>query len=287
MTDTPPLISAHHLAQALATPEGKDWIVFDATTYMPAEGKVGAEEFLKARLPGARFFDLDVVADTETALPHMAPTQGRFARLVSAFGVSNTSRVVCYDQKGVFSAPRAWWLFRLFGHDRVSVLDGGLPAWRAAGFPIESGPPGPLSPGQFLPSFRTRLLRGFGDMMANLASSRDIVLDARAAGRFQGIAPEPRPELPSGHIPGSRSLPFTEILNPDQTLRSLVELRQTFAACGIDGQKPVVCSCGSGMTAAVLALGMAVAGLPDAAIYDGSWTEWAAMPTAPIETGLG
>ena len=266
---------AAHLGEA-------DLVVFDSTKYLPNEGRDGAAEFLRAHIPGAQFFDIDLVADQETTLPHMVPTAGRFERLLSAMGVSNASRVVFYDQKGIASSARGWWLMGLFGHDRAAVLDGGLPKWQREGRNVESGSPAPPPPGAFQASFRAERLRGIGDMMP--ADPGRVVLDARAAGRFHGTAPEPRPGLPNGHMPGSTSLPNTELLAPDGTLLPPERLRARFAAAGVDGTKPVVTSCGTGVTATILTLGMVRAGLPGGAVYDGSWTEWASRPDTIKET---
>ncbi len=257
-------------------------VIFDATKYLPNEGRDGAAEFAAAHIPGARFFDIDVIADQETALPHMVPTAGRFERLLGELGVDNDSTVIFYDQKGIASSPRGWWLMGLFGHDNAAVLDGGLPKWRREGRPLEAGLPDPPAPAQFRASLRAERLRGLGDMMA--PDAHRVVLDARSAGRFAGTAPEPRPGLPSGHMPGSRSLPSTELLAPDGTLLPPAELRARFASAGVDGSRPVVTSCGTGVTATILTLGLVQAGLPAGAVYDGSWTEWASRPDTMKET---
>ena len=276
----PPLVSTEWLAAELGSP---GLVILDATKYMPNEGLDGKDQFFRCRIPGARFFDIDEVADPETDLPHMVPAAGRFARLVGALGIGNDSRVVFYDQKGLASAARGWWLMGLFGHDAAAVLDGGLPKWRAEGRALEAGPQDAPRPAQFVPSFRAARLRGIGDMLANQRSGSELVLDARAAGRFDGTAAEPRPGLPSGHIPGSRNLPYTDLLNPDQTMLPPAALRARFAAAGVDGARPVVTSCGTGVTAAILTLGLAVAGLDQGALYDGSWTEWAGRADTPKE----
>ena len=274
-----PLVSTEWLAANLHDP---DLLVFDATKYLPTDGKDGLEEFARAHIPGAGFFDIDVVADPDTALPHMAPTPGRFERLMGALGVSNSSRVVFYDQKGIASAPRGWWMMGLFGHDAAFVLDGGLPKWLREGQDCESGPPVAVTPAVFQATFRATRLRGIGDMMH---LDRDtVVLDARSAGRFNGTAPEPRPGLPSGHMPGSRSLPFTALLNPDGTMLDPDRLRAVLAEAGADGGRPVVTSCGTGVTATILTLALQRAGLPMGAVYDGSWTEWASRLDTPKET---
>lgn len=276
------LVSSEWLAAHL---DDADLRLLDASWYMPAEQRNAAAEFLKTHIPGAQFFDVDEVADPDTALPHMAPSPERFARLVGDLGIGNHHHIVFYDQKGLFSAGRGWWLFRLFGHQRVSVLDGGLPKWLAEGRPSERGPADATAAASYRPALRASLLRGLGDLLANLQSQHELVLDARSRGRFDGSAPDPRPNLPSGHIPGSRSLPYSELLNPDGTLLPLDALRAKFAAAGVDGSRPLVCSCGSGLTATVLALGLEVAGLGSAAVYDGSWTEWAAQPDTPKASG--
>ncbi len=267
------LVSTEWLAGQLGA---ADLVVFDATKYLPNENKSGHALFAQHRIPGARFFDIDEVADPDTDLPHMAPSAGRFETLMAAMGVGNGSRVVFYDQKGVNSAARGWWLMGLFGHDQAAVLDGGLPKWLAEGRPTDAGEPPAPAPAAFRASLRAARLRGIGDMMTQ--DPARLVLDARAAGRFDGTAPEPRAGLPSGHMPGSTNLPFTRLIAPDGTMLPPDQLRAVFAAVGADGSRPVVTSCGTGVTATVLALGLRRAGLPDAAVYDGSWTEWATRP---------
>jgi len=274
-----PLVNTSWLAAHLA-----DVIIFDASYYLPAEGLDPAAEYRTAHIPGARFFSIDEVADPDTTLPHMVPSAGRFARLMGEQGVSNGSKVVFYDQKGLFSAARGWWLFGLFGHDAVAVLDGGLPKWRSEGRTVASGPAPDVAPARFVPNFRAARLRGLGDMRDNLHSKAETVLDARAAARFAGQVPEPRPGLAAGHIPGAKNLPFTELLTPEQTLLPPKELRARFAALGVGPESHVVTSCGSGVTATVLSLGLAQAGLPVGAVYDGSWTEWGLDPTTPKAT---
>ncbi len=276
-----PLVSTEWLAAELGRP---DFVVFDATKYLPNENRDGRAEYRSAHIPGARYFDIDEVADPDTDLPHMVPSPARFARLLGAMGVSNASRVVFYDQKGLASAARGWWLMGLFGHDQAAVLDGGLPKWVREGRPTEAGDPAAAAPASFRPDLRAARLRGIGDMMHNLESGEELVLDARAAGRFAGTTPEPRPGMRSGHIPGSRNLPYTDLLAPDQTLLPPAELRDRLARAGADGSKPVVTSCGTGVTAGILTLGLVVAGLPPGAVYDGSWTEWGGRPDTPTES---
>jgi thiosulfate/3-mercaptopyruvate sulfurtransferase len=272
------LVTTAWLAENLHAP---DLIVLDASFYMPAENTDPAQVFARGHIPGARFFDIDHIADPDTALPHMVPSAGRFEKLVAGLGISNDSRLVFYDQKGIFSAPRGWWMMRLFGHDEVAVLDGGLPKWRAEGHPLEHGPATAPASGHFRASFRASRLRGIGDMLENIHTGRALVLDARAAGRFDGTAPEPRPGLPSGHIPGAQNLPASALLGPDQTFLPPSDLRARFEAAGVDGARPVITSCGTGVSAAILSLGLTLAGLDSGALYDGSWTEWAGRPDTP------
>jgi thiosulfate/3-mercaptopyruvate sulfurtransferase len=274
------LVSSEWLAGQLGT---HDLVVFDASWYLPVEKRDARAEYRNEHIPQARFFDIDAVADTESSLPHMVPTTAQFERMIGALGVGNSSRIVFYDQKGISSAPRAWWLMRLFGHEQCAVLDGGLPKWRSEGRALQQGEASPPVPASYRAKFNARMLRGLGDILDNLTSAREIVLDARSADRFHGRVPEPRPGLRGGHVPGSRNLPFSELVSAQHTLLSPARLRALFAECGVHADSAVVTSCGSGITAAVLSLGLAVAGLPMGALYDGSWSEWGAAADTPVD----
>jgi thiosulfate/3-mercaptopyruvate sulfurtransferase len=274
------LVSTQWLAAELGKP---GLLVFDCSTYLPGEPGNKHDGFRAAHIPGARMFDIDAVADPDTDLPHMVPTPARFAKLAGRLGISNASRVIFYDQHGLRSSARGWWMMRLFGHEAAAVLDGGLPKWQREGRPVETGDAPAPAPASFVPDFQAERLRGIGDVkrIVRQGGGGALLLDARARGRFDGTAPEPRQELPSGHMPGAANLPSSELLNPDLTMKDPATLHAMFAAAGVTAEQPVVTTCGSGVTACALAFGMVRAGFPEPAVYDGSWTEWASRPETP------
>jgi thiosulfate/3-mercaptopyruvate sulfurtransferase len=258
--------------------------VVDGSWHMPQLRRDPRAEFAQAHIPGAAFFDIDAIADHSTDLPHMLPSPEEFARAVGALGIGDGDRVIVYDVRGVVSAARVWWTFRAFGHDDVAVLDGGLPRWRADGHPVESGVSSP-TPRTFTARPRPDLVRDLARMRENLRAPREQVLDARSAGRFAGTEPEPRAGLRGGHIPGSRNLPYDRLYRPDGTLLPPADLKVAFETAGVDLGRPVVTTCGSGVTASVLALALHTLGRRDVAVYDGSWTEWGGRDDTPIARG--
>jgi thiosulfate/3-mercaptopyruvate sulfurtransferase len=275
-----PLVSAGWLAERLAN---ADIQVVDATWYMPGEG-VGRDTYLAGHIPGAVFFDIDAVADKTVDLPHMLPAPAAFAEAAGKLGLRREATVVVYDAHGIFSAPRVWWTLRTMGFPNVFVLDGGLKAWRAEGRPLEAGevtPPSTMLESVFDPD----LVRDL-DAVRDLLERREAQLvDARAGPRFRGEVPEPRAGLRSGHMPGACNVPWGGLINPDGTMRAADELRAAFEAGGVDLRGPIVTTCGSGVSAALLALALARIGRFDVPVYDGSWTEWGGRADTPVATG--
>jgi thiosulfate/3-mercaptopyruvate sulfurtransferase len=274
-----PVVTTEWLAKHLGEP---DLRVLDGSWHMPQLKRDPRAEFAAAHVPGAVFFDIDAIADHSTSLPHMLPGAETFAAAVGALGIGTGDRVVVYDVRGVVSAARVWWTFRAFGHDAVAVLDGGLKKWRAEGRPVESGEPAPAARA-FAARPRPELVRDLEAVRANLGSRAAQVLDARSAGRFAGTEPEPRAGLRGGHIPGSLNLPYEALYRPDGTLKAPDELGAAVRAAGVDLGRPIVTTCGSGVTASVLALGLYLLGRRDVAVYDGSWSEWGGRSDTPVE----
>ncbi len=274
---TQELVSTTWLAEHLASP---DISVIDCSWHMPAANRDAKAEFLEARIPGAQFFDIDLISDTESPLPHMLPRPEKFASHVRKMGIGDGKKVICYDSVGLFSAARVWWMFKVFGHNDVAVLDGGLLKWKAENRPLEDGPPIKPQERHFTARFQSMMVRDKSDMRKALQ-----VADARSPGRFRGEEVEPRPGVRAGHMPGAKNVHYATLLNPDGTLKPEAELAKVFETAGIDIAKPVVTSCGSGVTAAILSLGLTTLNARDHALYDGSWTDWGSAIDTPVVTG--
>ena len=276
------LVSTDWLARHLAAPDVR---VVDGTYIIPPTTRDAHEEFLERHIPGAVFFDIDDIADSDSELPHMLPAPEKFSSKVRKLGLGDGNRIVVYDTHGMVSAARAWWMFRVFGHQDVAVLDGGLPKWLKEGRPVEDGPPRPRER-HFTARVDRTLVRDLDQVRGNLAARREQVIDARSAGRFKGVDAEPRAGLRGGHMPGALNVPYTNLLDPaSKTFLPAEKLSEAFRSAGVDLKKPVATSCGSGVTACVLALGLYLLGRDDVAVYDGSWTEWGGRADTPVETG--
>ncbi len=270
------LVSASWLADHLYT---DDLCILDCSWHLPAAKRNARTEFETAHIAGAQFFDVDAISDSETTLPHMVPSPEKFAREVSKLGVSNTKKIICYDSAGIFSAARVWWMFKIFRHDNVAVMNGGLKTWLAEGRATTSSPE-PAVPGDFEASFRPDMMKSIDQVAGDKAQ----IIDARSPARFRGEEPEPRPGVKPGHIPGAKNIHYASLTNADGTMKLNSELAQVFAHTGIDLKKPIITSCGSGVTAAILTLALTELGASHHSLYDGSWAEWGASGRA-IELG--
>jgi thiosulfate/3-mercaptopyruvate sulfurtransferase len=277
---TSALVTTEWLAENLGAPDLK---VADATWFLPTMERDAKREYAAEHLPGAVFFDIDDVADDTSPLPHMLPDAVKFSSRMRRLGLGDGTRVVLYDNNRYSASARAWWMLRLFGHPEVAVLAGGLAKWRAEGRPVSDQPVAPRE-AHFTARQNNLLVRDLEQMRANLLSRREQVVDARSRGRFAGSEPEPRAGLRSGHIPGNMSLPHLELIGSDGALLPAPELRRRFAAAGVDLTRPIVTTCGSGVTASTVALALSQLGREDVAVYDGSWSEWGGRSDTPIES---
>lgn len=282
MNDDPTnLVSTEWLADRL---DGPDLRLLDASWYMPDAGRDAEAEYRAAHIPGARFFDIEEISDQRSDLPHMAPPPEKFISRMRSLGVGDGHQVVIYDGSGLFSAARVWWLFRLMGKSDVAVLDGGLPKWQAEGREIEDLPP-VIRDRHMTVTRQNHLVRDATQVSAAVKLGDVQIVDARGAPRFRGDMPEPREGMRAGHIPGSRNVPYTELLSKDGTFKDNDAMRAVFEAAGVDLGQPIITTCGSGVTAAILFLALDRLGHRDVALYDGSWSEWGAHPVLPIATG--
>ncbi len=278
-----PLVSAEWLLTHLAAPDVR---VLDATWFMPDTDQLGKDAYDAQHIPGARFFDIDEIADTDSPLPHMLPAPEKFASRARKLGLGDGHRIICYDQNGYFAAARAWWMFRLMGHEDVAVLDGGFDAWRNAGGEVEDLPPLYAADRHFTVRFRSDLIRDKARIAEISQNGEAQIVDARSAARFKGEVDEPRPGLRRGHIPGSINVPTSSVIDAKGFIKNEAELKKVFADAGVALDKPIINTCGSGVSAAVIALAQAIAGNDSTGLYDGSWTEWGAEGSeTPVETG--
>jgi thiosulfate/3-mercaptopyruvate sulfurtransferase len=280
-SDSQQIVSTAWLEAHLSAPDVK---VLDASWHMPDTGRDARAEYAAAHIPGAAFFDIDDISDTRSPLPHMAPPPEKFVSRMRKLGVGDGHRVVVYDQAGLFSAARAWWMLRLFGHRDVAVLDGGLPKWLAEGRGTEDMAP-VLRERHFTARRNAALVRDVTQVAATTKLGSEQVVDARSAPRFRGEAPEPRPGLRSGHIPGALNLHYAQLLNADGTMKDEDAIKAAFQGAGVDLGKPIVSSCGSGVTACILDLALERIGHRRHAVYDGSWAEWGMFPDLKVELG--
>jgi len=282
--NSPWIVETDWLASHLDAP---DIVVLDGSMHLPNSGRNAKEEFAEQRIPGALFFDINEVSDTSSSLPHMLPSPEKFSSCVRKMGIGNGSRVVIYDTAGLFSAARVWWMFRIMGHNDVAILNGGLPKWLGENLALEDGPARRPRECHFTARFQPSKTKSIDYVLKTVTTDNSPqVVDARAAARFAGTAPEPRPELKSGHIPGSYNVPFGNLLESNGTLKCPEDIKQAFLDVGVDLSKPIITSCGSGVTAAVLVLGLELIGkTKSVALFDNSWSQWGTADGVPVETG--
>jgi thiosulfate/3-mercaptopyruvate sulfurtransferase len=278
-TNPQSLVSTEWLAEHINAPDVR---IVDASWYMPAENRDPAAEYDAEHIPGAVRFDIDEIADTDSDLPHMMPSPEKFSSRMRKAGIGDGNRVVCYDGGSMVAAARAWWMLRTFGHDDVAILDGGFAKWKAEGRALEDLPPTPRER-HFTARLNTTMIRYADQMLTNIDSKKEQVVDARAQARFDGVAPEPRAGLRSGHIPGSVCVPFVDVIGDDKTMLPAADIHAAFTSAGLDLKKPITASCGSGVSAAMLVFAMHLIGQRQHAVYDGSWSEWGGREDLPIE----
>jgi thiosulfate/3-mercaptopyruvate sulfurtransferase len=282
-TPEKPVVSAEWLKSHLNAPDVR---VLDCTYFMPGSPKTGKQAYDAHHIPGARHFDIDDIADTTIPLPHMLPPPEKFSSRVRRLGLGDGHRVICYDQNGFLASARVWWMFRTMGHADVAVLDGGFDAWRNAGGAVEDLPPHFMADRHFTVRPRQDLVRNLDQMKQTVGTPAAQVVDARSAPRFRGEVDEPRPGLRKGHMPGAFNVYYADLIAADGRLKSEAEMRAVFDKAGVDLSKPIINTCGSGVTAAIVALAQSMLGHDDGAVYDGSWTEWAHPDSGgAVETG--
>jgi thiosulfate/3-mercaptopyruvate sulfurtransferase len=276
------IVSTAWLADHLGSP---DIAIIDASWHLPTAQRDAKKEFAEAHIPGAQFFDIDDLSDTASSLPHMLPSPEKFSSRMRRMGIGDGKRIIAYDSVGLFSAARAWWMFKVFGHDDVAVLDGGLKKWLAESRATEDGPALPRQERHFTARFKGSMVKDMKEVAAALKAGTAQIADARSGTRFRGEEVEPRPGVRAGHMPGAANVHYANLLNADGTLKSAAEIEAAFKMAGVDLSKPVITSCGSGVTAAILTLGLTLTGARDHALYDGSWSEWGGNPDNPVAVG--
>lgn len=281
MTQRKGLVTTEWLAEHMNAPDVR---IVDGSWYLPADGRDPQAEYAERHIPGAVFFDIEAISDEKSPLPHMLPSAEKFSSRVRKLGLGDGVRIVVYDGGNMMAAARVWWMFRVFGHEDVAVLDGGLPKWMSEGRPVDDAAVIPRER-HFTARMNTFLVRDIAQMRSNIESAREQVVDARGAGRFAGSEPEIRPGLRGGHIPGSVNLPYASLLRPDATVRSDEDIRAALAGIGVDPARHVATTCGSGISASFLALALNLIGARNVAVYDGSWTEWGGREDTPVATG--